>query len=225
MIERIAARIDPRLWKISGKVFYSGRNAFSGPASIYVLGFNPGGDPASRTEETVGGHTERVLFQAPADWSAYYDEVWKERAKRAGEAPLQRRMRHLLSGLRLDPRCVPASNLIFTRSRRSGGLPRVDLDTLIKMCWPVHQEVLDTLCPKALICFGIETGKRVIRQLGVTREIGPPFKEQNDRGWKSRAWETPTGLIVFGLPHPSIADWTNPLTDPTRMVVRALNLN
>jgi hypothetical protein len=30
-------------------------------------------------------------------------------------------------------------------------------------------------------------------------------------------------LIVFGLTHPSIADWTNPLTDPSPMV-RALVL-
>jgi hypothetical protein len=222
MIESIAAHIDRELWKESGKVFYSGRGAFSGPACVYVLGFNPGGDPASRTDETVGGHTERVLFQAPADWSAYYDEVWKERAKRAGEAPLQRRMRHLLSGLSLDPRRVPASNLIFTRSRRSARLGNTD--KLIERCWPVHEAVLAMLRPKALICFGIETGELVITRLGATREF-VPFKEQNDRGWQSRAWETPTGLLVFGLSHPSVADWTNPLTDPTRMVVRALNLN
>ena len=214
MIESIAARIDPRLRKVSGKVFYSGRVAFSGTASVYVLGGNPGGDPGVKAAETVGAHTEVVLADAPAEWSAYCDESWGGR--RIGDAPLQRRLQHLLSSLDLDPRRVPASNLVFTRSRRSADL-RVDIDTLIEMCWPVHQAVLATLRPKALICFGVGIGERVRRRLDARQHIGS-FEEQNGRRWQSHAWKTLTGLMVFGLTHPSIANWTNLLTDPSPMV-------
>jgi hypothetical protein len=57
----------------------------------------------------------------------------------------------------------------------------------------------------------------VRKRLGASRHIGS-FEERNARRWQSNTWTTPTGLIVFGLTHPSIADWTNPLTDPSPMV-------
>lgn len=44
--ETFAAAVPTSLLSESGKVFYSGRNAFSPPASIYVLGVNLGGDLA-----------------------------------------------------------------------------------------------------------------------------------------------------------------------------------
>ena len=214
MIENIAAHIDPRLREISGKVFYSGRTAFSGAAPVYVLGGNPGGDPVVKAAATVGAHTDFVLSDTSAEWSAYCDESWHGRP--VGDAQLQRRLRHLLSGLDLDPRHVPASNLVFTRSRRVADLG-ADTDALIEMCWPVHDAVLAMLRPRALICFGVDTGERVRKRLGASRHIGS-FEERNARRWQSNAWTTPTGLIVFGLTHPSIADWTNPLTDPSPMV-------
>lgn len=37
----------------SGSVFYSGRSAFSRPASLYLLGLNPGGSPERQAAETV----------------------------------------------------------------------------------------------------------------------------------------------------------------------------
>ena len=216
MIEDIAVRIDPRLRETSGKVFYSGRTAFSGTACVYVLGFNPGGDPIVKASDTIDAHTDFVLSDTPAEWSAYCDERWRL-GRWPGDAPLQRRVQHLLFGLDLDPRRVPASNLIFTRSRRSADLGVDDIDGLIEMCWPVHEAVLALLRPKALICFGVDTGKRLRKRLGANQQIGS-FKEQNARRWESKAWMTPTGLIVFGLTHPSIADWTSPLADPSAMV-------
>jgi hypothetical protein len=220
MIETIADRIHPSVQEVSGKVFYSGRAAFSAPAPVYVLGANPGGDPVRQATETVRAHTAFVL-SAPCEWSAYCDESWRGRPK--GGDRRQRRVRHLLSGLGLDPRRIPASNLVFTRSSRSADL-RDDHDKLIEMCWPVHQAVLEKLSPKALICFGLDTGERVRERLNARLHIAS-FEEHNDRRWRSHAWKTRTGLLVFGLSHPSIADWTNPHTDPTLMMVRALNSN
>lgn len=113
MIQAIAARIDSKFRFVSGKVFYSGRAAYARSAEIYVLGFNPGGDPETYAAETVKSHTDFVLGHAPEDWSAYCDESWKDRL--AGQAPLQRRLQHLLAKLGLNPRAVASSNLIFTR--------------------------------------------------------------------------------------------------------------
>lgn len=214
MIEDIAAHIDPKLRPVSGKVFYSGRAAWRMIGGVYVLGFNPGGDPATNSAETVRTHTDYVLTQAPCQWSAYSDESWKGRA--AGQAPLQRRLQHLLSALGFDPRKVPSSNLIFSRSRRSADLGMAS-ETLVDLCWPVHQAVMFNLRPKAIICLGIDTGDRVRKRLGATQAIGA-FREQNDRGWISFAWKSSAGLMVFSLTHPSIADWTTPQCDPSKMV-------
>lgn len=53
-IEALAEKIPESLLARSGKVFYSGRQAFSKPSPLYVLGVNPGGDPAHYESETSG---------------------------------------------------------------------------------------------------------------------------------------------------------------------------
>lgn len=219
MIEAIAARIPRELFPISGKVFYSGRAAFSSPRPVYLLGFNPGGAPQTHVSETVESHTNFVLSTAPEEWSAYSDESWK--GKSTGTAPLQVRVRHLLNRLGLDVRHVPGSNLIFTRSARSAHLG-LDRASLIDLCWPVHDAVLAALRPKAVICLGKSTGEKVSGRVGAKEEIDR-FCERNGRRWKSVAWRSPSGLLVFGLSHPAIADWTNPATDPSPMVSELLS--
>lgn len=211
MIDRIAKHIDARLANTSGKVFYSGRAAFASPGCIYVLGFNPGGDPEEQANETVGSHTRFVLSQAPEDWSAYVDEDWQGKAM-----VFQRGMRHLFEALSVNPRRVASSNLIFTRSRVSADLGLAKRD-LIEMCWPVHAAVLNQLKPRAIICLGAECGDEVRRRIGARQQIGS-FLEQNNRRWPSSAWRSPVGNIVFQLTHPSRADWTNPDADPSEMV-------
>ena len=46
MIEDLARTIPRKLCDESGSMFYSGRAAFSGPGPLYILGLNPGGNPA-----------------------------------------------------------------------------------------------------------------------------------------------------------------------------------
>jgi len=64
-IEAFAMRVPAELLAESGKVFYSGRAAFAGPAPLYVLGVNPGGAPENYQTETVGNHTHEVLTRLP----------------------------------------------------------------------------------------------------------------------------------------------------------------
>lgn len=218
MIEDFAALIPDRLRDRSGAVFYSGRRAFAGPAALYVLGLNPGGSPDGRETETVRWHTEKVLRRAPDDWSAYRDESW--RGGPPGTSGMQPRVLHLLRGLGLDPGAVPTSNVVFSRSSREATMDGRFAD-LADECWPFHRAVVDRLKPSAVLCFGQTAGTYVRGQLGAT-EVVARFVEDNGRGWTSRTYRGPAGPDVVVAAHPSRADWTNPRTDPTGLVLDAI---
>ena len=74
MIEKFVKKIPGVLEKESGKVFYSGREAFSGAGRLYILGRNPGGSPRDPKEEKIASPTQKVLKDFPQNWSAYRDE-------------------------------------------------------------------------------------------------------------------------------------------------------
>jgi hypothetical protein len=214
IIEYFAAKISPALLDRSGKVFYSGRDAFNQRAELYVLGFNPGGDPSTELKETVGVHTGFVLKNAPSVWSAYSDETWGGR-KRSGTAPMQRRVLHLFERIGRDLPRTPCSNLIFVRSSRSDLLEGYDLYE--ETCWPFHSAVLELLRPHIIVCLGKHTGERVRWRLDANQFIDQ-FVEANERRWVNQAHRNATGVIVLSLTHPSRADWTAPPTDPSQFV-------
>jgi hypothetical protein len=218
MIDIFTSKISERLKDQSGKVFYSGRTAFSEPSDLYVLGMNPGGDPNDPNETSVRQHTKLVLNGNPS-WSAYSDESWKGRP--AGTFGMQPRVLHLFDRIGRDPRRTPCSNLIFVRSRRIEGLAG-NITELTGVCWPFHQEVIARLQPRVVICLGDDAGKLVRRRLNANMVVGE-FVENNDRRWASRAYKNPSGLFVLSLTHPSIADWTNPSSDPSGLVKEVLN--
>lgn len=215
MIENIARHIDSHLVNMSGKVFYSGRTAFSRRGGIYILRFNPGGDPDTHQLETVAAHTEFVLNRAPANWSSYRDETWQGRGH-----IMKNRMRHLFTAIGMDPGEVAASNLIFTRSQNIGAI-ELEKNSLIEMCWPFHASVIQILAPKAIICLGNDSSLEVRRRIGANRLV-ETFIENNNRNYASTAWCSPEKILVFQLTHPSRVDWTNPLSDPTGMLKRLL---
>lgn len=210
MIEAISRHIDARLADVSGKAFYSGRSAFSRQGGVYLLGYNPGGDPGTHQLETVAKHTRFVLERAPANWSAYRDEAWQG----TGHV-MQRRMQHLFRSIKMDPGEVAASNLIFTRSKNIAALG--EKASLIEMCWEFHAISIKVLLPKAIICLGTDCAHEVRRRIGANQLIRS-FTENNNRNYVSTAWRSPQNVLVFQLTHPSRVDWTNPDTDPTPMV-------
>lgn len=218
LIERFAALVPKELEGRSGKVFYAGRAAFGAPCPIYLLGFNPGGHEEDHPDETIGEHTRRVLETWSPEWTALIDEVWRpgRRVFPPGEAPGQRRLRHLLKGLGLEPRRVPMSNVIYVRSPRSEHLDEADLG-LVARLWPFHRAVIETLRVRVVVCLGGKAGSVVRERLGTTRLVDR-FVERNDRQWSSEAWRNEDGLGVAVLTHPSVADWTNPAADPTPLV-------
>jgi hypothetical protein len=208
--------IPPSLLHRSGKVFYSGRNAFATQSDLYVLGVNPGGAPTDA--ETLNSHTHDVLNVYPADWSAYRDEPWGGAVPGTyGMAP---RVLYLFAKLGVNPGSVPCSNLVFVRSRREGNL-KIEMPALIDLCWPFHEYAIATLKPKVVLCFG-KTAGCYVRQKLAANELTAEFIETNNRRWRSQAFINTCEITVIVATHPSIADWTVPSTDPSQLVMQVL---
>lgn len=218
MFDELVRLVPEELGRRSGKVFYSGRGAFSARSDLYVLGLNPGGDPDAHVSETVASHTAQVVSDFPADWSAYRDESW-ERAS-PGTWGMQPGVLHMFRRLGRQPGSVPCSNLVFPRSRGAAQLKQ-ELAGLVEQCWPLHSLAIKLLTPKAIVCFGQEAGKVVCQRTAASQLVGE-FIESNQRGWPSRAFQSPHGFKVVVVTHPSRAEWRNPAADPTSLVEAAL---
>ena len=216
-IDSAVGAIPAAILARSGSVFYSGRSAFSGAAPLYLLGLNPGGSPQRQASETVAADITQWRTQ-PGDWSAYADESWE--GAPPGTYKMQPRVLHMLRQLRLDPRRVPASNVVFVRSSSEAALS-AEKQSLLAACWPVHAAVIQALGVRTLVCFGGTAGTWVRERLGA-RALVESFSEANNRGWTSQAHRAPDGRVVVTVTHPSRVDWTNPKADPTPLVARML---
>jgi hypothetical protein len=217
MIDKFAALIPQSLLTHSGSVFYSGRKAFSTPSPLYILGLNPGGSPKEQAAETVEWHTKKVLNEA-ADWSAYKDERWLGNSP--GTVGMQPRVLHLLRRLNLEPRNVPASNVVFVRSAREKDINN-RFRQLAELCWPFHQAVIERLGVRVVLCFGQRSRSWVRERLNANNPVDR-FVEKNNRRWTSTSYKNSSGIAVVVVKHPSIADWTKPATDPSLLVQRML---
>ena len=147
----ILAALPKELHQKSGRVFYSGRSAFSTPSSLYILGLNPGGSPSDQAHETIESDVASARTDRPANWSAYIDESWA--GKKPGTKPLQKRMQYLAMRLGQDLRSIPASNLVFVRSARESDI-KYDFKQLANGTWPVHQEIIRNLDIAVIVCLG-----------------------------------------------------------------------
>lgn len=212
-IVQAVASVPASILEKSGSVFYTGRSAFSSQSSVYVLGLNPGGCPMRQRNETVAADIEQFWSQ-PAVWSAYSDESWEGKAP--GTAGMQPRMLHLFARLGLDPRQVPASNVVFVRSRSEADLAR-QKQLLLDACWPVHEAVIEVLQVKAVMCLGNTASQWVRARLGAHEHVDT-FVEANARGWQSKAHRASNGMAVLTLTHPGRVDWRNPAADPSTMI-------
>lgn len=211
--DRFAALVDADLFHRSGKVFYSGRAAFSAPTRVYLLGLNPGGSPLQQADETIGRNLD-IWRNRPARWSDYVDESWP--GNPPGTYGMAPRVRHLLDRLSLDPREVPASNVVFVRSAREADLS-FEKQELLDKCWRVHSAVIEALDISTVVCFGRTAGRWVRAKAEANNKVGE-FIENNERRWRSEAHLNRDGLCIVTATHPSIADWRNPASDPSRLI-------
>lgn len=203
----------------SGAIFYTGRAAFTGVRPIYLLGLNPGGNPDEMRGNTIARYLEKGK-QRPERWSEYQDEPWQ------GAAPgiwgMQPRIRHLADRLGVCLHDVPASNVVFVRTRNERDL-NAEKRQLMSECWPVHEAVIQTLKVRAIICLGKTAGHWVRRKLNAREAPIAKFIECNKRKWISEAHRASDDRLVFTLTHPSIAKWQCEKSDPTQMVLETLD--
>ncbi|MGD0190453.1 MAG: hypothetical protein ABSD74_06915 [Rhizomicrobium sp.] len=191
---------DTGLADLPGKLLYSGVATVS-PGNLYVLGWNPGGDPDAENNSTADHLTE--LADKSPDWNEYTDGVWRPRGRICdpGEAPMQKRVRHLLTGIGLPIRSVCASNVVFVRSRISS-----DLDNpadLARRCWPVHEFILKHVHPNVILSIGGEPVLNFIRNRG--RLVSDQEEFPSGHGtWRCLSVHVQLGnqrMAIISVPH------------------------
>ena len=208
--------LPPEALKRSGSIFYSGKEAFVGRKPLYILGLNPGGIPAEVPTTTIAGSID-VFKRRDEPWTEYLAS-WED--AEPATWGLQPRILHMLEQLKLDPREIPSSNVVFVQSRGEKELELEKVE-LLESCWPLHQAVIDNLSIRTILCFGSTAGAWVRGQLGAHNPIDH-FTETNNRGWTSRTHGDKVGRQVITVTHPSRVDWRNPDADPTPLVQRAI---
>lgn len=213
MIEQFAEHVPPELKSISGAVFFSGRDAFTGPKDLYVLGLNPGGDPIKQRRKTISRHTDGVLHHKPDLWSEYTCESWAPNEE-PGEGRFQRNVIHLIRKLGYDPRDVPASNVIFSRSRRIESLESRGPDSLFEACWPFHREVISIIQPRLIVCIG-KTFREHLQCKTKTEPIDS-FKKSYGRSYQTEVFQNERGCGLAFVWHLSWGpDLTKEESDPS----------
>jgi hypothetical protein len=226
LISELLASIPASLREESGTAFETGIEAWRGTRPLYLLGYNPGGKAGP---DTIYGNAVDLFTKLEPNWSNYLHGRWPKNDKGdyygPGEARMQVRVAHLLDKVsKLVDGPVPASNIIYSRSRRAGHLAAADARRWREDCWLFHAEMIRRLDVRVVVCFGGKAAAFVTRKLGTTPSDDPDhvFSETYvDRSYTSRIHKGP-GPWVVQLTHPSTAAWTNADADPTHLVVQAL---
>lgn len=184
------------LLKQPGAVLYSSWETLK-DGEYYFLGVNPAGS-GEATPKTIRESLDEL---GTSTTNEYLDVSWYSNPTDTKRRPLQQRFKFLFEdALRVDPRSVCASNLIFKSSKKekdAGGWP------MAKKCWPVHKAIIQEIVqPRVIITFGILPFDFILNTLGGTR----PKEEDSRHGnwtWRYSILEE-TGQKLIGLPHLSI---------------------
>jgi hypothetical protein len=202
-----------------GKLLYSGIGTLC-PGKIYLLGWNPGGDPSIESQ-SIRDHLLK-LAQERSDWNEYLDEGWRVRRRMyaPSDAPMQRRVSNLLTGIGLPVRAVCASNMIFARSSVSEHL--VNPAELSRRCWHVHKFILRRVQPKGILTIGKEPFDYILTQ---GKPLSKTEKEPAGQGTLMcravRVQLEAQDVAVVSVPHlgerlhyepechPSVIDWVH----------------
>ena len=183
----------------SGTVLYSNYYTLK-VGKLYILGFNPGGDPNSKLlkEQTIDKDLEN-----PEKWDRNYSEYTQKWGNyEPGKDPLQRSIRFLVEDVfNLPINEVCASNLIFIRSKSESELG--NWKEIAEKHWKIHQKIINEIVkPQIIITFGLETFHFVLEKLSYDLGFFFPAEWGN---WKIKAavnrklFNKP--MLIFGFPH------------------------
>lgn len=176
-----------------GAVLYSAAATLK-PGPVYLLGLNPGGAERSTLADS--------LANSRKGHNSYLDEQWAPagRLQPKGKATLQRRVQHLCAALGLDTRNVPASNLVFTRSTRTG--THLNFNAALPLCLPVHEVFVKAIQPRFVMTFGSMDNFR-----GAVQVIECESRSAEHGTWKAhrgRAVVVDREVAFGNIPHMSL---------------------
>lgn len=183
-----------------GRLLYSGISTLA-PGKLYMLGYNPGGDPAGESDSPKT-HLEKLSRQR-SDWNEYVDGCWRPAGRicAPGDAPMQRRVQHLLAGIGIPVRSVAASNVIFVRSRDAKSLEAPS--QLAERCWPVHEFMLGVVQPSVILSIGGNLVFDFVRRKG--RLLSPIRNFPSGHGdWQCQSARIGLGgapMTLIAVPH------------------------
>jgi hypothetical protein len=200
---------------LSGEVLYSAASTLR-PGEVYLLGHNPGGSARDDRLPRVGASLDGL----PKKRTNSYLQSWNGRVP--SQAPLQRRVIWLLERLGFNPAEIAASNLIFPRSRDAAASRFRDYS---RLCWPVHEQILDIVRPRLIIAYGNggqSPYRFLYRQFAASAEDCRP---SGHRPWVCRSFLVAGRFRVVGIPHLSrydisahedVVQWIKTLSTPRR---------
>ncbi|MBX3329937.1 MAG: hypothetical protein KF722_06025 [Nitrospira sp.] len=197
--------------KKPGSVLYNGWNTLCPSHGLYIMGFNPGGDPDQIEISVIKS------FELEDDYCSYEDECWRKSCphgcqKHRGQSVHQRRVKELAQVLGYKIREVFAANAIFVRSKNQNDLD--ERERLFDKCWPIHQIFLSIVKPKIILCLG--NGERSSAFAFLKEKL--KAKESHVGNVKAFLSEIPLAdgetirSRIIGVRHPS-RPWFNPVRD------------
>ena len=217
-IKEIAKLIPDSLMDRPGRAFYSGRRAFESSSHLYILAANSAKD-LEEVRDTVRDNFLNLLeLSEMENWSRY--EV--------GKTNFHCRMLELFEALGLNPKAVPASNVVFQRSSRIDKIPPACWNKLAKKCWPFHRSVIEQLGVRVILCMGQKARDGVIAGLqsdkpeaGKFLKVGKPESSLKTVGGYYR---NNGNIAVVHLPYPTTwIDWTTAIADHKPLIQSALD--
>lgn len=158
-LDRLAALLDSEeldMLDESGSLLISSEATLrdGGNSDIYFLGLNPGGEAGE--DFSIFGRFPTIYESLALSRMGVsgWDQDWsrKDASYPPGQAPMQRRFKHIAGFLGLAYGEIFATNLVFARSRRFKALRR--LEEQIEACLPVHQLLVEIVQPKRLWVMG-----------------------------------------------------------------------
>jgi hypothetical protein len=208
-LHEIASRELASISRLPGTILYSSSDTLK-RGDVYLLGFNPGGSDGNILSHGIDQLIGRTQ-------NAYLDEAWENGngSWAAGEAPLQKNIIWLLTELNLNPRDVCASNLIFLQSREASGISY----DIAKVCWPVHEAILEIVQPQVIITFGNSEVSPYAFLKQMLNGSGGSFEPSGHGTWQLKSFEAKVNdrnIRVIGLPHlsryspkgkPNVSKW------------------
>jgi hypothetical protein len=190
VVQQAEASLGPILNEL-GTILYSSCETLK-RGKYYFLGLNPGGG----SERTISQSLVELAHGKPTE-NAYFDQNWSgKRTYDIGEHPYQQDFKYLFAGLIDDPRKVCATNLIFKGSRDARELR---IQELARLCWPVHEAIIEIVQPEAIITFGVQAFEFIAQKRG-----GQPVQFAYSRPgyWSWQHSILADGTRLIGTRHP-----------------------